>query len=117
MVRVLIAALFVTHGLMHLAFKPTQAGLLSGSFPQGARMLPESAWLVPVAGLLIAGLAVAGVVVPANLTRPTVVIASMLSLLMLAVYHPWPWIGAGLDVVLLAALFWAQSPLAQAAGD
>ncbi len=117
MVRVLIAALFVTHGLMHLAFKPTQAGLLSGFFPQGARILPESAWLVPVAGLFIAGLAAAGVAVPANLTRPTVVVASMLSLLMLAVYHPWPWLGAGLDVVVLAVLFWAQSPLAQTVGE
>jgi hypothetical protein len=141
MVRFLLGAFFIVHGLITvansmsgfgrgpgvqnpawLAWWPTALGR-SWLF---ARLEVEQTaasgvggllWLVGGVALLLAGLGVFGVLVPAEWWRALAVGGAAISLLALALYfHPYYALGVGINVAILAALLWANWPAAGVIG-
>ncbi len=122
MVRYLVAAFFLLYPPVHGGYEPTPQtpGMLSwwkgkygSSWLLSALHVPHAAsraigavlWVGPMAGLVAAGLAVLGIIVPTDWWE-TLAVASAAGSLLLAVlfWHPWQWISALVDLAILVIL-------------
>jgi hypothetical protein len=90
--------------------------MIRADYPERLEVLPAILWLLPTAAFVLAGLAILGIVVPVQLWRPLAIAAAAISLVMLVVWHPWPWVAATLDVGILVALLLARWPAVDAVG-
>jgi hypothetical protein len=76
-------------------------------------------WLVGGIALVVAGLGVLGILVPAEWWRPLAIAGAAVSLFMLLVIYPHPFfvLGMGASLVILIALLWAHWPSAALVGS
>ena len=128
MPSIVVAVFLLAHGLIHASFispapTPTAAGpewpfsldrswLLSplGLPPGLVRGLGVALLLAVVAGYILGALAVLGVI-PGSWFAPSLVIATVASVVLLGLFfHPWLVLGLVIDVLLLAVLARGWTP-------
>jgi hypothetical protein len=123
MLRIVVGLFLIAHGLVHLLYLAPRPGD-DPSYP----FVPEERWfaravgLEPVAAKVVAGtlavvcmlvLLVSGIALLANadLWRPTAVVGSVISLILLLLnFHPWLAIGVTIDVAIVASVWSLHLP-------